>query len=101
MSKKQTLVEWHTPPERRATADVLPLRGLAPRSDSLTDYDCANMKLYTWLLIAEEDGYSVEELASDVLRFDLAVNRAWAFRVTLSHLQRARWVHDRIFPTLD
>lgn len=58
------------------------------------------MPLYTWLLIAEEDGASIEELASEVLHFDLRADRAWAIQVTRSYLDRARWVHDRFFPTI-
>ncbi len=97
---KPPLVDWHKPPSGRA-ATVQPLRGLCPAFDKVTDYDRRNMTLYTWLLIAAEDGACLEELASEVLKFDLTHNRAWAIRVTLSHLERARWVHEQYFPTRD
>ena len=90
------------PPDNLQTdsASVLPMLGLCSQEDRLTDQDIRNMPLYTWLLIAEEDGASVEELASEVLRFDLGKNRRWAILVTRSYLERARWVHDRVFPTI-
>ncbi len=99
MKKKTNLVAWHTPPMRPAT--VLPLRGLCPAEDRITDYDRRNMALYTWLLVASEDGAGVEELAADVFHFDLSHDRTWALRVTLSHLERAQWVHDQMFPCID
>ena len=99
MSKKRSLVEQHMPPPVH-TSVVLPMRGLCPLEDAITDFDRRNMTLYTLLLIAEEDGTGIEEIASEILHFDLRTNRAWAIRVTLSYLQRARWVHDQIFPTL-
>lgn len=83
-----------------AGASVLPMLGLCPHEDRLTEQDIRNMPLYTWLLVAEEDGASVEELAADVLHFDLATDRRWAVQVTRSYLDRARWVHERIFPTI-
>jgi len=86
------------PPEK---ATILPLRSLCPQDDRLTEYDVRNMPLYTWLLIAEEDGANIEELAANVLRFDLSENRGWAIRVTRSYLQRARWVHDHLYPWID
>ncbi len=98
MAWKRTLVEHHTPPARSAT--VLPMRGLCPDPDEVTDYDRSNMTLYTWLLIGHEDGMNLEELAAEVFHFDLSTNRAWALRVTLSHLRRAQWVHDRLYPTI-
>jgi len=88
-----------TPTSQQAT--VLPLRGLCPQEDKLTESDVRNMPLYTWLLIAEEDGANIEELAANVLRFDLSQNRGWAIRVTRSYLQRARWVHDHLYPWVD
>ncbi|HTT98975.1 MAG TPA: hypothetical protein VMF58_13060 [Rhizomicrobium sp.] len=83
-----------------ASASVLPMLGLCPHEDRLTEQDVRNMPLYTWLLIAEEDGASVEELATNILRFDLAAHRRWAIQVTRSYLDRARWVNERIFPTI-
>src|SRR4051812_36942186 len=98
MNHGKPLVEHHTPPQR---ATVLPLRGLCPTEDTITEYDRRNMRLYTWLLLAHEDGASIAELAGEVLKFDLSHNPEWALRVTVSHLRRAEWVHDQFFPSLD
>jgi hypothetical protein len=82
-------------------ASVLPLYGLCPTSPEITDYDKKNYRLYTWLLIQEEDGATIEELASGILGFDLSKDRDWALRVTRSHLVRARWLHNLIWPCID
>ncbi|HEX2591510.1 MAG TPA: hypothetical protein VHL34_08435 [Rhizomicrobium sp.] len=81
-------------------ADVLPLRGLAPTGPEITEYDKRNMALYTWLLVAEEDGIGIEDAAETIFGFDLVTQRDWAMRVTLSHLTRARWAHERFFPEI-
>jgi len=86
---------------KRDTASVLPLRGLCPSPDRLTREDYRNLSMYTRLLIIEEDGASIEELAADFFGFDLGANRDWAVRVTLSYLRRARWVTDQLYPWLD
>lgn len=88
-------------PPKEGEASVLPLRGLCPSDNALTEFDVRNMPLYTWLLIAEEDGAGLEELAATILKFDLLDNREWALRVTRSYLQRARWVHDYLYPWID
>jgi hypothetical protein len=100
MSKKENLAGRYAPQSHEATATVLPMRGLCPCPNEFTDYDRRNMALYTWLLIASEDGAGIEELASEVLQFDLTRDRDWAIRVTLSHIERARWVQDQLVPTL-
>lgn len=82
------------------SASILPMIGLCAQEDRLTEQDVRNMPLYTWLLIAEEDGADIEEIAESVLRFDLEADRRWAIQVTRSYLERARWVHDRLFPTI-
>ena len=83
------------------TASVLPLRGLCPSPDKLTHQDYRDLSMYTRLLILEEDGAGIEELAAGFFGFDLASNRDWAVRVTLSYLRRARWVTDQLYPWLD
>jgi hypothetical protein len=95
------MINPYSPSLKADDATVLPLRGLCPSTGTLTEFDVRNMTLYTFLLIAEEDGAGLDELAELVLKFDLANNRDWAIRVTLSYLQRARWVHDYLYPWLD
>jgi hypothetical protein len=67
----------------------------------LTPGDFRNLNLYTYLLVLEEDGASLDELAAEVLRFDASADRDWAWRVTRSYLRRARWVTDQLYPWLD
>lgn len=82
-------------------ASVLPLRGLCPSPDELTPDDYKNLSMYMRLLIIEEDGAGIEELATGFFGFDLDADRDWAVRVTLSYLRRARWVSDRLYPWID
>lgn len=97
--EKRPLVSWHTPPNR--SADIVPMRGLAPSTLEFTDYDRRNVRLYTWLLILAEDGESLDTIAQRALGFDVKANRAWARRVTFSHLGRARWIQEQIWPCID
>jgi hypothetical protein len=97
--EKRPLVSWHTLPDR--TANVLPMRGLPPSTPEFTAYDRRNMRLYTWLLILAEDGAGLDEIAKCAFGFDLHSNPDWARRVTLSHLKRASWVHEHIWPCID
>jgi hypothetical protein len=82
-------------------ARVLPLRGLCPSPEKLTREDYRNLGMYTRLLIIEEDGAGIEELAAEFFGFDLGSNRDWAVRVTVSYLRRARWVIDQLYPWID
>jgi hypothetical protein len=93
--RKRTLVEAHTPPA--ALSNILPLRGLAPWEDKLTDYDHRNFKLYMALIEAMAESASLDDMARDYLGFDPQVNPEWSRRVTLSHLERADWVSDFLF----
>lgn len=99
--KKRTLVEAHTPPRHADGANVLPLRGLCPWSETVTEYDLNNLSLYVCLLDGEEQGASLEEMAEVVFKIDAQQNPDWARRVALSHLKRAQWMNDRMFPTFD
>jgi hypothetical protein len=100
MRKTERVAGGSAPQSQAASAAVLPLRGLCPCPNEFTDYDRRNMALYTWLLVAAEDGARVDELAAQVLGFDLTNNREWAIRVTVSHLERARWLQEQFVPTL-
>lgn len=77
------------------------MRGLAPTCLEFTEYDKRNFRLYTWLLIQSEDGATLDELATGLLGFDLSKDRESARRVTRSHLMRAQWIHDHIWPCID
>jgi len=82
-------------------ASIVPLRGMCPTAERITAYDTSNLALYISLLMHEEDGASLDELAF-LIGFDPeSSGRDWAIRVTLSHLRRARWVNDRLYPWID
>ena len=91
----------HRAEEHDRLTKVLPLRGLCPTTHKINDYDRRNFRLYTWLLIEWEDGATIDELASGIFGFDLSHDTRWARRVTASHLARAYWVHNSIWPLLD
>jgi len=82
-------------------ASVVPLRGLPPAGNTLTPYDTKNLSLYMCLLVHEEDGASIADLATGIFGFDMTRDREWAIRVTLLHLRRARWVVDQLYPWID
>ena len=86
---------------RAAEAKSLPLGRQCPEGQKITPDDVRNMPLYTWLLIVEEDGASIEELASEVLHFDLGKDRDGAVRETFKYLRRARWINDILWPTIE
>jgi len=87
--------------KRESQAEDLRHLGRCPDGDKITREDVRNMPLYTWLLIVEEDGASLDQLASEVLYFDLSRDRDRAIRETISYLRRARWIHDLLCPTIE
>ena len=66
-----------------------------PDSDSLTDYDRAQLKLYARLLDAEADGADLSEIAHHLFGIDAADEPERARRVHDNHLVRAHWVADQ------
>jgi len=101
MSKPDLLAKHPSLPSRERHASVVPLRGLPPEDNAITTYDTRNLSLYMCLLVNEEDGAGIDEIAAGIFGFDLARDREWAVRVTISHLRRARWVVDQLFPWID
>jgi hypothetical protein len=99
--KKRTLVEAHMPPSPESGAKVIPLRGPAPSGQELTAYDFEHLALYACLLDAEEQNASLEEMAAVIFKIDPTQNPEWALRVVLSHLKRAHWINEQIFPCFD
>lgn len=90
------MINPYSPSSKVDDSSVLPLRGLCRSTATFTEFDVRNMTLYTWLLVAEEDGAGLDELAESILKFDLTNNRVWAIRVTRSYLQRARALGARL-----
>ncbi|MEJ0024482.1 MAG: DUF2285 domain-containing protein [Rhizomicrobium sp.] len=77
------------------------LWGPCPWSDALSDYDRRHIAIYARLLHDESEGASEAELAQEIFRIDPRANRDRMQRVVRSHLQRAHWIADTLFPMLD
>jgi hypothetical protein len=101
MNKPNGFATLPAPLPQTSDASIVPFRGLPPDGNAITTYDTRNLSLYMSLLVHEEDGAGIEEIAAGVFGFDLARDREWGSRVTLSHLRRARWVVDQLFPWID
>lgn len=71
-----------------------------PHSDSVTDYDRAQLKLYARLLDAEADGAAMSEVAKHLFGIDPATEPDRARRVHDSHLGRARWMTEHGYRAL-
>lgn len=63
-----------------------------PWSDSITEYDEANLVVYLRLLDASADGASRDEMAELILGINPATEPNRAARAVDSHLRRARWM---------
>ena len=93
-------------PDRRresyaAKTPVVTLWGLCPWNDELSDYDRRNIDLYARLLHDESEGASEEDLARDAFAIDPYRHRDRALAILRSHLRRAHWIADTLFPMLD
>ncbi|MFQ6548566.1 DNA -binding domain-containing protein [Aestuariibius sp. 2305UL40-4] len=65
-----------------------------PHSDTLTDYDRAQLKLYARLLDAEAEGAALSEVAQHLFGIDVDDEPERARRVHDSHLVRAHWIAE-------
>ncbi|MEI9992084.1 MAG: hypothetical protein WDM86_18860 [Rhizomicrobium sp.] len=72
---------------------------ICPWSEEVSDYDKRHISTYAWLLHDESEGATEEELARTI--FGLDPGHAYARGVVRSHLRRAHWVADTLFPLLD
>ncbi|WP_253798402.1 DNA -binding domain-containing protein [Rhodovulum sp. P5] len=63
-----------------------------PESDSLTEYDQAQLKLYARLLDAEADGATLSEIVLHLFGIDASQEPKRAQQVHESHLRRAHWI---------
>ena len=87
-------------PSDHAGAGVVALWGACPWSEELSDYDRHHIHLYARLLHDESEGAAEDDLARDVLGLDPYRYRSRTLRVLRSHLKRARWIRDTLFPML-
>ncbi len=94
-----------SPPDRLrgpepSGAGVVTLWGNCPWTAQLSDYDRRNIDIYARLLHDESEGASEDDLVRGVFGLDPYRNRDRALGVLRSHLRRARWIADALFPML-
>ncbi|MEJ0044572.1 MAG: DUF2285 domain-containing protein [Rhizomicrobium sp.] len=77
------------------------LWGPCPWSEALSDYDRRHIAIYARLLHDESEGASEADLARGVFGFDPYASRERTQRIVQSHLTRAHWIADALFPMLD
>ncbi|WP_376704661.1 hypothetical protein RQ479_07920 [Mesorhizobium sp. ISC25] len=63
-----------------------------PWSDSITDYDRQNFRVYCQILDACGDDASIEEMADLILGIDPALEPVRARKAVRSHIDRANWM---------
>ncbi len=63
-----------------------------PNSDTLTEYDRTQLKLYARLLDAEADGAALSEISLLLFGIDTNEEPERARRIRDSHLLRAHWI---------
>ena len=84
--------------DRRGDAEIVRLWGPCPWTEQASDYDRANINLYARLLHDESEGASEAELGYFVFGFTCPTQRSRL--VVRSHLDRAHWIADTLFPLL-
>jgi len=84
-----------------ADAEVVTLWGTCPSTPELSDYDRRNISLYARLLHDESEGAGEDDLARVVFGLDPYRNRGRVLAVLRSHMRRAHWIADTLFPMLD
>lgn len=77
-----------------------PFDDIAPRSDTLTEYDRAHVRLYTRLLDASAEGAPWQEIVAILFGVDPGREPDRSRRVYDSHLARARWMSETGFHLL-
>jgi len=75
--------------------------GICPWTEQFSDYDRRNVDLYARLLHDESEGASEDDLALGVFALDPYRNRSRVLAILRSHLRRAHWIADTLFPMLD
>ena len=88
------------PPGVSEGATVTRIWGFCPWSDELSDYDRANISVYARLLYDESEGATENDLAREVFHLDPYANRPRVQRIVQSHLRRARWIAETLYPML-
>jgi len=88
------------PSPTSVTASVVPLWGICPWSDELSDYDRRNIDLYARLLHDESEGAGEDDLLHGIFCLDPHRDRGRALAILRSHMARAHWIADALFQML-
>jgi hypothetical protein len=72
-----------------------------PHSDSITEYDMHNLSFFALLLHSEFEGGSERHMAETFFRIKVDRHPGWAANVVRTHLARAHWIKNNVFPLLD
>ena len=81
--------------------NVVRLWNSCPHSEDVTAYDLRNLSLYGILLEAECEGASERHMAETFFRIRVDRRPLWAFNVVQTHLARAHWLKENVYPLLD
>jgi hypothetical protein len=81
--------------------NVVQLWNTCPHSEEVTEYDLRNIYLYGILLQAEDEGASERQMAETFFRIHVDRNPTWALSVVQTHLARAHWLKENVYPLLD
>ena len=81
--------------------NVVSLWNTCPQPEEVTDYDLRNIYLYGNLLQAESEGAAERKMAEVIFRIGFDRHPVWALSVVRTHLARAHWMKENIFPLLD
>ncbi len=91
-------------PERAGVgrgSNVVRLWHDCPHAEEVTEYDRAIVYLYGRLLAAEAEGAPPQRMARMFFAIDADRHPARARNVVRSHLARAHWLKDNVFPMID
>ncbi len=83
--------------------EVLPDAGaweVCPWSETLTEYDKRNIGLFYRLMYDESEGASEADIARDVFGLSFWLQSQKARLIVRSHMRRAHWLADNVFPLL-
>jgi hypothetical protein len=106
MSGLRVRAEAHPKAASRLAADasqtdnVVRLWNACPHSEEMSAYDLRNMSLYAILLEAEYEGASTRHMAETFFRIRVDRRPVWAFKVVQTHLARAHWLKENVYPLL-
>lgn len=82
-------------------ANLVRLWSTCPHTDTVTEYDRRNLSLYAILLHSEFEGGSVRHMAEVFFHIPFDRYPQRAVNVVRTHLARAHWMKNNVYPLLD